>query len=144
MTRDNASTRAAGTAIALATVISTVFVALDQSGGGSNTREILESIARLQMLKAVVHGVAIASVCAYAFGYSALARRLALSRPLVLAGLACYLVGCVAMIGATVIDGFIIPHVAADAVAGSPERVRFGSSRCCWPSSSGTWPPPCC
>lgn len=120
------STRAAGIAIALATIVSTVFVALDESGGGHGMQEILQSIARLQTLKAVVHGVAIASLCAYAFGYAALARRLSLRRPLVLAGLASYLIGCAALAGATVIDGFVIPHIAADAVAGSASRLQIG------------------
>ncbi|MBW8845359.1 MAG: hypothetical protein JF607_10335 [Burkholderiales bacterium] len=121
-----ASTRAAGIAIALSTVLSTVFVALDESGGGKGQLEILQSIAQLQTLKAVVHGVAIASLCAYAFGYSALARRLSLRRAAVLAGLACYLLGCVALVGATIVDGFVIPHLAADAVAGSATRLQVG------------------
>jgi hypothetical protein len=121
-----AGTRTAGIAIALATVLSTVFVALDESGGGKGQLEILQSIAQLQMLKAWVHGVAIASLCAYAFGYAALARRLSLQRPAVLAGLACYLMGCVALVGATVVDGFVIPHLAADAAAGSPTRLQVG------------------
>lgn len=121
-----AGTRAAGIAIGLATVLSTVFVALDESGGGQGQLEILQSIARLQLLKAVVHGVAIASLCAYAFGYTALARRLSLRRPAVLAGLVCYLMGCVALAGATVVDGFVIPHLAADAAAGSATRLQVG------------------
>jgi hypothetical protein len=118
-------TRAAGLAIALATIVSTVFVALDRGGGGTDPRTILEGIAALQPLKELVHGVAIASVCAYAFGYSVLARRLGLQRPLAIAGLAPYLLGCVAMVGATLLDGFVIPHLATDALAGSPERIAF-------------------
>jgi hypothetical protein len=124
--RTSTSTRTAGIAIAAATIISTIFVALDSGGGGKTPMEILQGIARLQAQKELVHGVAIASVCAYAFGYASLARRLDLHRPQVLAGLAVYLIGCVAMIGATVLDGFVTPHVAVDAIAGSPERVRFG------------------
>ena len=118
-------TRSAGIAIAAATVVSTVFVALDHGGGGRNALEILQGIARLQVLKEVVHGVAIASVCGYAFGYATLARRLGLARPLVLAGLAAYLFGCVAMIGATILDGFVTPHIAVDAIAGPLGRIEF-------------------
>ena len=121
-------TRAAGVAIAAATVISTIFVAMDQSGGGSNPLEILQGITNLQVLKEVVHGVAIASVCAYAFGYATLARRLGLQRPAVLAGLTVYLLGCVAMIGATILDGFVTPHIAMEAITGSPEKVKFAYS----------------
>ena len=122
---DAPRTRAAGIAIAAATIVSTVFVALDRSGGGSNPLEILQGIARLQGLKELVHGVAIASVCAYGFGYAVLARRLGLQRPLVLAGLVAYLLGCAAMIGATILDGFVTPHVAVDAITAAPERVAF-------------------
>lgn len=116
--------RSAGYAIATATIVSTVFVAIDRSGGGTTPAQILAGIAGLGSLKAVVHGVAIASVCAYGFGYAALARALGLHRPLVLAGLVAYMIGCVAMVGATITDGFVIPHVAADALA-RPERIRF-------------------
>ena len=72
-----------------------------------------------------MHGVAIASVCAYGFGYATLARRLGLQRPEVLAGLLVYLLGCVAMIGATILDGFVTPHIAADAIAAAPQRIAF-------------------
>src|SRR6478735_1479771 len=119
------STRAAGIAIAAATIVSTLFVALDHGGGGRDALEILQGIARLQALKEVVHGVAIASVCAYAFGYAVVARRLGPARPLVLAGLVVYLIGCVAMIGATILDGFVTPHIAMDAITGSPEKIDF-------------------
>jgi len=118
-------TRTAGIAIAAATIISTIFVALDHSGGGNNPLEIMQGIARLQGLKELVHAVAIASVCAFAFGYATLARRLGLHRPLVLAGLTTYLIGCIAMIGATITDGFVTTHIAMDAITATPERVAF-------------------
>lgn len=121
-------TRSAGIAIATAAIVSTIFVALDRSGGGNNPLEILQGIARLQGLKELVHAVAIASVCAFAFGYATLARRLGLRRPLVLAGTTTYLIGCLAMIGATITDGFVIPHMAADAITATPERVAFACS----------------
>ena len=121
-----AETRSAGAAIATATIVSTIFVALDRSGGGSNPLQILQGIAGLTLLKEVVHGVAIASVCAYAFGYVSLSRRLGLHRPLVLAGLVAYLIGCVAMVAATLLDGFVTPHIAGDAIrATDPARIQF-------------------
>ena len=119
-----ASDRIAGIAIATATVVSTLFVALDRGGGGTTPQQVLQGIAGLARLKEIVHGVAIASVCAYGFGYAALARRLGLQRPHVLVGLIVYLIGCMAMVVATTLDGFVIPHVAIDGAA-NPERVRF-------------------
>lgn len=118
-------TRSAGIAIALATVVSTAFVALDRSGGGHTPADVLRGIAGLATLKESVHGVAIASVCAYAFGYTTLSRRLGLERPVVIAGLLVYLLGCAAMIGATLLDGFITPHIALDAAGATPERTQF-------------------
>jgi hypothetical protein len=123
--RTASGTRPAAIAIAAATVLSTVFVALDHSGGGTTPPEILAGIARLALLKEMVHGVAIASVCAYAFGYTVLARELGFERPPVLAGLLAYLFGCGAMIGATLLDGFVTPHVAIDAAQAAPARVAF-------------------
>ena len=117
--------RTAGFAIAIATVASTIFVALDRGASGHTPAETLQSIADLQTLKQLVHGVAIASVCVYAFGYAALSRQLGLHRPQVLAGLVAYLTGCVAMIAATLLDGFVTPHIAADAAGAAPERLRF-------------------
>lgn len=119
------ATRPAGVAIAAATVLSTLFVALDRSGGGSTPSEILAGIARLAALKAWVHGVAMASVCAYAYGHAVLARRLGLQRGGVLAGLAMYLFGCMAMLLATLLDGFVTPHVAVDAAGAGAARVAF-------------------
>jgi len=122
----SAGTRSAGVAIATATIVSTIFVALDRSGGGNNPLQILQGIAGLTLLKETVHGVAIASVCAYGFGYVSLSRRLGLTRPLVLAGLVAYLIGCVAMVVATLLDGFVTPHIAGDAIrATDPARVQF-------------------
>lgn len=125
VSRTASGTRPAAIAIAAATVLSTVFVALDHGGGGTTPPEILAGIARLALLKEVVHGVAIASVCAYAFGYTVLARELGVERPPVLAGLLAYLFGCAAMLGATLLDGFVTPHVAIDAAQAAPARVAF-------------------
>lgn len=119
-------TLSAGLAIATATVLSILFVALDDGASGGTPLAILQSIIKLRNMKELVHGVAIASVLAYAFGYATLATRLDLRRPLVLAGLTTYLIGCVAMIGATILDGFISSDVAAQFVSASPEGVKLG------------------
>jgi len=125
LSRPASATRSAGVAIATATVVSTIFVALDRSGGGSTPAEILAGIARLVTLKEWVHGVAMASVCAYAYGHAVLARRLGLQRGVVLGGLAVYLFGCMAMLLATLLDGFVTPHVAIDAGTAVATRAAF-------------------
>ncbi len=118
--------RAAGIAIAAATVLSIIFVALDGPASGSTPLDILQSMAGMRGTKEMVHSVAIASVLAYAFAYSVFAWRMDLRRPLVLAGLTTYLTGCVAMIGATILDGFISGDVASQFAAASPDSVKQG------------------
>mgnify|MGYP003295923565 CR=1 FL=1 len=45
---------------------------------------------------------------------------------MVLAGLVVYLIGCFAMVAATLLDGFVTPHIAADAIGTTdPRRVQF-------------------
>jgi hypothetical protein len=117
----------AGIALALATIISIIFVAMDQGASGNTPETILQSMVTMRTTKAIVHLVAIACVLAYAYGYTALAARLDLRKPLVLAGLTTYLLSCAAMLGATVIDGFISNDVAASFLhASSPEGVKTG------------------
>lgn len=119
--------RAAGLAIAAGTVLSTIAVALDSSASGDSPRAFLMSMIAISGSKALVHLVAMAAVLAYAFGFTTLARRLDLQRPLVLAGLGAFLFGCMAMLGATLIDGFVSSDVAAAfANAPSPESVKQG------------------
>jgi hypothetical protein len=117
--------RPAAIAIAAAAIVSTVAVAMDSSAGGHNPLEILQGIAALQSQKELVHGIAMACICAMAYGYAALARRLDLRRTTVLAGLLCYLFGCIAMLGATLLDGFIVTHLAVDGAHAAPERTAF-------------------
>ncbi|MES2047006.1 MAG: hypothetical protein V4447_01290 [Pseudomonadota bacterium] len=124
--RGQTNTLIAGFAIACATLLSILFVALDEGASGATPLAIMQSMLKMRDMKALVHGVAIASVLAYAFGYASLAARLDLRRPLVLAGLTTYLIGCVAMIGATILDGFISTDVAAQFVKASPEGIKLG------------------
>ena len=119
--------RAAGLAIAAGTIFSTIAVALDGPASGDSPRAFLMSMIAIGGTKAAVHLVAMAAVLAYAFGFTTLARKLDLQRPLVLAGLSAYLFGCMAMLGATLIDGFISSDVAAAfANAPSPESIKQG------------------
>ena len=120
------STRSAGIAIACATILSIIFVALDSEALGKKPQEIMQSMIAMRAMKGLVHGVAIASVLSYIFGFATLAQKLDLRRPLVLGGLTTYLVGSVAMIGATILDGFISTDVAQAFVGASPEGVKTG------------------
>jgi len=118
--------RSAGIAIAMATLLSTLFVALDQSPSGDTPLAIMQSLIGMRMMKALVHSVAIASVAAYAYGFSQMAIRLGFGRQRVLAGATTYLLGCFAMVVATTFDGFISSDVAEMFVKASPEGVKQG------------------
>jgi hypothetical protein len=113
-------------AIAAATVVSTLFVAMDQGASGTSPQEIMQSMVAMRTMKSLIHAVAIASVLAYAFGYASLAARLDLRRPLVLGSLTTYLMGCMAMIGATTLDGFISGDLAAQFAGASPDSAKQG------------------
>src|SRR5471032_3324440 len=122
--QQRSASRSAGWVIAAATVLSTIFVAMDQGASGTTPQEVMNSMVAMRPMKALVHAVAIASVLAYAFGYATLAARLDLRRPLVLASLTTYLIGCVAMIGATTLDGFVSGDLAAMFAGASPDSVK--------------------
>ncbi len=119
-------TRAAGIAIAAAAILSIIFVAFDQNAAGDNPQAVLESITKIRLVHQVVHAGAIASLLAFAFGFASFAWRLGLRRPLVLAGLVAFEIGCVAMVGATLMDGFLTPDIAAIFAKASPESVKTG------------------
>lgn len=119
-------TRAAGIAIAAAAILSIVFVAFDQNATGDSPLAVLESITKIRLVHQAVHAGAIACLLALAFGFTSLAWRLGLRRPLVLAGLVAFQIGCMAMVGATLLDGFITPDVAGAFAKASPESVKTG------------------
>lgn len=73
---------------------------------------MLADLVRLGDAAARVHTMIIALVCALLYGVVALALRLDLRRPAVAFGLAAYGMGCAAMIGAMLLDGFATSAMA--------------------------------
>lgn len=119
-------TRAAGIAVAAAAILSIIFVAFDQNAAGDTPLAVMESITKIRFVHQAVHAGAIASLLALAFGFASFAWRLGLRRPVVLTGLVAFEIGCMAMVGATLLDGFITPDLAAAFVKASPESVKTG------------------
>jgi hypothetical protein len=101
------ATRAAGLLMLASALISIVFVALDPVVTATTSRAILEGIANAPMHR-LVHAVELACVLGLAFGFTSLAAR----RPAAMGAWIAYVVGCVAMVGAAVTDGFITGDVA--------------------------------
>jgi hypothetical protein len=108
-----ADTRAAGILLALAAVVSIVFVALDPEVSAKTSRTILEALVANAPMHRLVHAVELACVAGLAFGFVSLASRLGWRRPAVIGACLTYLVGCVAMVVAAVTDGFITGDVAS-------------------------------
>ena len=102
------ATRAAGLLMLASAIISIVFVALDPVVTATTSRAILEGIVANAPMHRLVHAVELACVLGLAFGFTSLAAR----RPAVMGAWIAYVVGCVAMVGAAVTDGFITGDVA--------------------------------
>ena len=109
----HADTRAAGILMLTATVVSIAFVALDPVVVGGTSRAILEGIVANRSTHRIVHAVELACVLSLMFGFASLAARTGLRRPAVLGACIAYVVGCLAMVGAAITDGFITGDVAS-------------------------------
>ena len=109
---DQGKQRAAGIALIASTIISIVTVAMDVGATGSNKAEVLASMVSIGVRHQLVHVVALCCLLGFGFGVTALAQRAGLRRAPVLAGLICYLTGCVAMMGAVLMDGFVTVDLA--------------------------------
>jgi hypothetical protein len=106
--------RSAALAIIVATIATLILVAHHPVvGPGGTPQESLSSIVALGQIDAVVHGMLIAMVGLFAYGFAVFGVRLGLQRgPALLATLA-YLLGCISVVGAALLDGFVIPDIAA-------------------------------
>jgi len=105
-------TRAAGVMMLTAATLSIVFVALDPVFSADTSRAILEGAVAIGTQHRIVHAVELACVLSLLFGFTSLAARTGLRRPAVLGACIAYAVGCLAMVGAAVADGFIAGDVA--------------------------------
>ena len=112
-TTTSASTRAAGVLMLTATVLSIVFVALDPGFNADTSRTLLEGMVAVGPMHRIVHAVELACVLSLMFGFTTLAARTGLRRPAVLGACIAYAVGCLAMVGAAITDGFITGGVAS-------------------------------
>jgi hypothetical protein len=109
----HADTRAAGVLMLTAAVLSIVFVALDPGFTADTSRTILEGMVAIGPMHRIVHTVELACVLSLLFGFTSLAARTGLRRPAVLGACIAYAVGCLAMVGAAITDGFITGGVAS-------------------------------
>jgi hypothetical protein len=120
--------------MALAAVLSIVFVALDPEVRVRGARPVLEAVAANAPTHQGVHVAESLFVLMLAHGVVSLGARLGLWRPVVRFGLLAYVAGALMMLAAATFDGFVTPAIAAswlapnhDAQAGL-EAIRFAGN----------------
>jgi hypothetical protein len=114
----------AGAALILSAVVAVAAVAhhptVSRAASGA---DVLAQIVRLRAVDEAVHAVVIVAACGLLFGLVGFAARRGLRNAAVLAGLVTYAIGTVFAIGAALIDGFLIPAIAARYATAPPARV---------------------
>lgn len=107
------SGRAAGAALAVASVLTVALMANHPHVHAHDPAEFIDATSRQAPANAFVHGSLIALMGVLVFGYSCLSSRLGMGSPCVRAGLIAYLLGVVAVIPAALTDGFLISEFVA-------------------------------
>lgn len=107
-------------ALAMACTTGLVLLALSHhpvAGNAGSFQESLERIAALQTRDGLVHGALIMMLAVLAGGYAMFGALLGARRPPVVAAMAAYLGGCCALGAAMLMDGFVVPQLAAQFLA---------------------------
>ncbi len=112
-----------GVLIALFSALTILAIAHHPVATSHSATKAIGEIVSLGRLDRVVHGSVIAIIAGLIFAFLFVASRLGLTRPAVLAGLVGYTIGACAMIGAALIDGFLVPDIAARVDLNSPAAV---------------------
>jgi hypothetical protein len=105
------SGRPAGITLAAGSLLVVLFMAMHPTGHGHAGASLLEHL--MQDRNAIVHGVLIALMVPVLVGFVAFAARLGLHRLWALTGLVLYGIGILAGMSAALVNGFIVPAVAA-------------------------------
>ncbi len=90
--------------------------------------DLLAQIVALSPIDRFVHGALMVIMFALVWGLAIFAIRRGFNRATVLAGFIAYAAGALAWIGATLIDGFITPEIAARFIGTSPEAQNYAIS----------------
>ncbi len=101
-----------GFILALATLAVVILVAHHPVADLHDRAQGLNNIIAITATDQWVHGALMAIVVLFAVGFSGFAWRLGIDHPAVMAGWLSYLFGCLALILAVLIGGFIVPDIA--------------------------------
>ncbi len=107
----------AGAALVAGAAISLVALSHHPSVHGHGGATLLVQMARLRAADATVHAVVIAAAGAQLFGLAVFSLRRGLRYESVVGAAVAYAIATAAIVGAAILDGFVIPAVAARAVA---------------------------
>jgi hypothetical protein len=92
-------------------------------GAARGSADVLAQVAALSTADEIVHGTLIVLVGALLFGFTVFSQRCGLHRGVVLLGLIGFAIASVNMIGAALLDGFLIPALASRSAGASPQSI---------------------
>ena len=92
-------------------------------GATRGSADVLAQLAALSTADEVVHGTLIVLIGALLFGFTVFSQRCGLHRGFVLFSLIGFAIASVNMIGAALIDGFLIPALVSRSAGASPQSI---------------------
>lgn len=114
-----------GWLLAITTLLSLVVIAHHPMADMHDPARGLANIVAIGNTDRWVHGLVILITLLLTTGFSGFAWRLGVAHPLVMAGWLSLVFGAVALMGAALIDGFVVPDVAARGGAGAYDLLAF-------------------
>lgn len=114
-----------GWLLAVTTLLSLAVIAHHPMTGIHDPAHGLAAIVAAGPADRWVHGLVILVVLLLTTGFSGFAWRLGVAHPLVMAGWLSQLFGATALIGAALLDGFVVPDLAARGGAGAYDFLAF-------------------
>ena len=126
---ENSADRSRGVGILLvATAIASVALLLNHPGDhATDFAGVLKEEAANQMINGVVHGGFIVVLAVQLACYAIFTGRIG-ARPLAIAGMTFFALGAALQIGSLVVDGLMLPQIAARYLAAPPDRLPFARS----------------
>jgi hypothetical protein len=110
--------------IATCAVVAILAVAQHPVAASHAAAQAIPEMVRLAPMDRTIHGILIAVMAALLFGFSVFSARVGFDRQTTIAGLTAYALGVGAVIGAGLIDGFIVPDIALRYVGVSPGDIK--------------------
>lgn len=111
-------------AIGACAILAVLAVAQHPVAASHVAAQAIPEVVQLSLIDRLVHGFLIATTLATFFGFTIFSARRGFDRHTTIAGFIGYALGVAAVIGAALIDGFIIPDIAARYVKVTHDDIR--------------------